>query len=156
MKGGWQNNRKIRIVRLIEKVIEAGIRVAGMEKVYTDMCSVLTRMGRATEFSELTSDEKDLICELYLLRLCGQQKNVTGDRWNEDLDGEKSVEIEVGSRVQSKFTVTSVDDCRRRGVKCVSIKQVGDWDADSDYSLFGMNKLTALKKLSLRPAARRI
>ena len=84
LRGNWNVIRKARFVRLIRRMIEEGIIVKGVEEMYEEGCRILSEMERGREGreeeEECEEEEEEEVerymCELYLLRVRGEQKKM--------------------------------------------------------------------------------
>ena len=87
LKGRWRPIRKSRLVRFVRKLIEEGIMAQGVKDIYENGCVLLSEMER--EGKEKV--EEEYMCELYLLKVRGIQKNM------------KENEVELLKREGGKF-----------------------------------------------------
>ena len=82
LNGRWKIIRKIRLVRFLRKIISEGVIVRGVREIYEEGCRILSEMerGRGEGSKELEGEEEEgreeYMCELYLLRVGGEQKRL--------------------------------------------------------------------------------
>ena len=79
LRGTWTVVRKIRVVRLIWKLIEEEIMVRGVRERYEEGCTILSEKETGIYGGGENEEEQKYMCELYLLRVRGEQKKLKED-----------------------------------------------------------------------------